>query len=254
MQDDSALVRAIAMVQDLRARCAWDRIQTRRTLRPYLVEEVLELDAALRDGDTAAIRDEVADLMLHLAWQLVLGLEAGEFTPAAIADDLVAKMQRRHPHLFELGPAVAWQALKQRERPAEAGALAGLPSALPALQLAYRLQERAATTGFDWHDAAGPIAKVREELAEVERELDRNDAETTEQLADEIGDLLFAVVNVARKVAVQPGLALDHANQKFRDRFEAIEQLARERGIAMQTAGLAALDALWDEVKARERN
>lgn len=252
MQDDSALVRAIAIVQDLRARCAWDRIQTRQTLRPYLVEEVLELDAALRDGDTAAIRDEVADLMLHLAWQLVLGLEAGEFTPGEIADDLVAKMRRRHPHLFDLGPAEGWQALKQRERPAEAGALAGLPSALPALQLAYRLQERAAATGFDWPDAAGPLAKVREEVTEVEHELNQIDAGSGERLADEIGDLLFAVVNLARKAGVQPGLALDHANQKFRDRFEAIEHLSHERGIAMESAGLAALDALWDEVKTRE--
>ena len=253
MQDDSALARAIAMVQDLRARCAWDRMQTRQTLRPYLVEEVLELDAALRDGDAAAIRDEVADLMLHLAWQLVLGLEAGEFTPATIADDLVAKMRRRHPHLFDLGPAEAWQALKQRERPVESGALAGLPVTLPALQLAYRLQERAAATGFDWRDAAGPLAKVREEVTEVEQELAANDPNSSERLADEIGDLLFAVVNVARKAAVQPGHALDRANQKFRDRFEAIERLAQERGIAMETAGLAALDALWDEVKSRER-
>ncbi len=252
MQDDSALARAIAMVQDLRARCGWDRIQTRQTLRPYLVEEVLELDAALRDGDTAAIRDEVADLMLHLAWQLVLGLEAGEFTPGEIADDLVAKMRRRHPHLFDLGPAEGWQALKQRERPAEAGARAGLPSALPALQLAYRLQERAAATGFDWPDAAGPMAKVREEVTEVEHELNPIDAGPGERLADEIGDLLFAVVNLARKAGVQPGLALDHANQKFRDRFEAIERLAHERGITMESAGLAALDALWDEVKTRE--
>src|SRR5579864_6479877 len=116
MQDDSALDRAVAMVADLRVRCDWDRIQTRETLRPYLVEEVHELDAALASHDRDAIRDEVADLMLHLAWQLVLGAELDEFTPDEIADRLVAKMRRRHPHLFALGPKEAWHELKARER------------------------------------------------------------------------------------------------------------------------------------------
>lgn len=249
MQDDSALDRAVKMVKDLRARCAWDRIQTRATLRPYLIEEVHELDAALGDGDAAAIRDEVADLMLHLAWQLVLGEEAGEFTPADIADQLVAKMRRRHPHLFDLGPAEQWQSLKARERKHDHGTLAGLPSTLPTLLLAYRLQERAAGVGFDWPDVAGPIDKVREELTEVEHELASGDESAKENLTDEIGDLLFAVVNLARKADVHPGPALDRANRKFRQRFEQVERLAKERGIVMETAGLAKLDELWDEVK-----
>lgn len=249
MQDDSALGRAVTMVKDLRARCAWDRVQTRETLRPYLIEEVHELDRALGDGDAAAIRDEVADLMLHLAWQLVLGEEASEFTPAEIADDLVAKMRRRHPHLFDLGPAEQWPALKARERPHDRGALAGLPPTLPALLLAYRLQERAAGVGFDWPDVSGPIEKVREELAEVEHELASRDESAKERLNDEIGDLLFAVVNLARKVDVHAGPALDRANRKFRQRFEQVERLATERDIAMDTAGLAKLDELWDAAK-----
>ena len=253
MQDESALDRAVTMVADLRARCSWDRVQTRETLRPYLIEEVYELDAALASGDAAAIRDEVADLMLHLAWQLVLGQEAGEFTPNAVADDLVAKMRRRHPHLFDLGPQEQWQALKGRERKREHGTLDGLPPTLPDLLMAYRLQERAAGVGFDWPDADGPIAKVREELAEVEHELANADALAHDHLADEVGDLLFAEVNLARKVNVQPGPALDRANRKFKRRFEAIDTIAKERGIAMDHAGLPALDELWDEVKRGEK-
>jgi MazG family protein len=219
-------------------------------LRPYLIEEVHELDAALGSGDAAAIRDEVGDLMLHLAWQLVLGEETGEFTPSGIADDLTAKMRRRHPQLFDLGPAEHWQALKARERhAANGGALAGLPATLPGLLMAFRLQERAAGVGFDWPDVAGPLEKVREELTEVEPELAAADDSARERLTDEIGDLLFAVVNLARKADVHPGPALDRANRKFQRRFEFMEQLAAERGIAMDAAGLATLDALWDEAK-----
>ena len=255
MQSDtsapSALDRAVAMVADLRARCDWDRVQTRLTLRPYLIEEAHELDAALGAGDPAAIREEVADLMLHLAWQLVLGLETNEFTPDAIADDLVKKMRRRHPHLFDLGPAERWESLKRGEDRRHAGVLDHLPPTLPDLLMAYRLQERAASAGFDWPDQAGPLAKVREELGEVEAELSAASV-SRERIESEIGDLLFAVVNLARKCNVQPGNALDSSNRKFRDRFGKVEALAAERGIKMEEAGLEALDALWDEVKQGE--
>jgi MazG family protein len=161
------------------------------------------------------------------------------------------KMKRRHPHLFELGPKEPWEKLKRKER--TDGTLGGLPSTLPDLLRAYRLQERAASVGFDWPDVQGPIAKVREELEEVEHELAADTgaaAARREALTDEIGDLLFAVVNLARKAGVQPGPALDRANSKFRQRFEAIERLAAERGIDVHSAGLEVLDSLWDEVKA----
>jgi len=257
MQENSALGRAVAMVQDLRRRCPWDRVQTRETLRPYLVEEVFELDQALSDNDRTAIRDEVADLLLHLAWQLVLADEHDEFTADQIADDLEKKMKRRHPHLFDLGPPTNWGTLKRRENPE--GVLAGLPSALPALLLAYRLQERAATVGFDWPDASGPLAKVREELEEVEAAVRAGaltgepiSSPASDEIIDEIGDLLFAVVNLARKLHVQPHTAMDRANRKFRTRFEALERLAAQRGIDMGTAGLEVLDGLWEDVK-RER-
>lgn len=252
MQDKSALGRALVMVRDLRVRCAWDRAQTRETLRPYLVEEVLELDHALGEGDPALIRDELGDFLLHLAWQLVLAEEHGEFTPEDVAETMERKMKRRHPHLFDLGPPEPWERLKRRER--EGGILGRLPATLPDLLRAYRLQERAASIGFDWPDAQGPAAKVREELAEVEEELSTSDSETRrDTLTDEIGDLLFAVVNLARKAGVQPGPALDRANRKFRERFERVEALAERRGMDLHAAGLEALDGLWDEVKQLER-
>ncbi len=245
MQENSALGRVMALVRDLRVRCAWDRVQTRETLRPYLVEEVLELDQAIASGDRDAIRDEAGDMLLHLAWQLVLAEELGEFDPAELADRVERKMHRRHPHLFELGPAEPWERLKRREH--ARGTLDGIPAALPALPMAWRLQERAASVGFDWPDARGPAAKVREELAEVEAELDGRAA--PELIEEEIGDLLFAVVNLARKAGVHPTGALERANRKFRERFGAVEALARRRGVALEDAGLERLDALWDEVK-----
>jgi nucleoside triphosphate diphosphatase len=253
----------MATVRDLRNRCPWDRAQTRETLRPYLVEEVLELDHALAEGDIEEIRGEVSDLLLHLAFQLVIAEERREFSSAQVADELEAKMRRRHPHLFELGQAEPWEQIKRRER--DGHVLAGIVPTLPSLPMAYRLQERAASVGFDWPDEEGPIEKVREELAEVEDELrlslrtesaapdpDPNapGRPPSEELKDEIGDLLFAVVNLARKVGVQPGPALDRTNREFRRRFEAVEQLAAARGIDVETAGLATLDELWNAVKA----
>ena len=276
MQENSALGRAMEMVRDLRVRCPWDRAQTRDTLRPYLVEEVLEVDQAIGSGDPELLQDEMGDFLLHLAWQLVLAEELGEFTAAQVADDLVAKMQRRHPHLFDLGPAQPWEQLKRRER--RRGTLEGLPPTLPPLLHAFRLQERAASVGFDWDDVRGPLDKVREELAEVEEHLPEAgprgsgaatagpqgrgavgqyvehtaEAAASPELVEEIGDLLFAVVNLSRKAGVAPGVALDRANRKFIDRFRGVERLAAERGIDLHSAGLAGLDALWEEVKLGE--
>jgi nucleoside triphosphate diphosphatase len=246
MQENSALGRALEMVRDLRVRCPWDRAQTRETLRPYLVEEVLELDDALGGDDVSAVRSELSDLLLHLAFQLVIGEENGEFTPRDVADDLEAKMRRRHPQLFDLGAAEPWERIKRRER--KGRILAGIVATLPPLLKAYRLQERAASVGFDWPDPEGPLAKVREELAEVERELNPG-SPATPALIEEIGDLLFAAVNLARKAGVQPSLALDRSNRKFSARFEAVGRLAAKRGLDLEGAGLAVLDGMWEEVK-----
>jgi MazG family protein len=247
---DTALARALALVRDLRARCPWDHAQTRATLRPYLVEEALELDQALRAGDPAELRDELGDLLLHLAFQVVIGEEQAEFDAEAVTRSLEEKMWRRHPHLFGDSPVpdhAGWERVKRKEQGVGSRTLRGLPRTLPPLLMAYRLQERAAGVGFDWPDARGPMAKVKEELGELERE-ERNGKR--EALQDEIGDLLFAVVNLARKLAIDPRAALERANEKFRRRFEGVERLAAERGVELGRASLEELDRLWDEVKA----
>jgi len=252
---DSALARALALVRDLRARCPWDHTQTRATLRPYLVEEALELDQALRSDDPVALRDELGDLLLHLAFQIVIGEERGEFDAESVTHALEAKMWRRHPHLFGDSPApdhAGWERTKRRERGAGSGTLRSLPPSLPPLLMAYRLQERAGGVGFDWPDTRGPLDKVKEEVRELEAELTSEGTAPRSPLPAveaELGDLLFAVVNLARKLAIDPRAALERANDKFRRRFEAMEQLAEQRGVAIGRAGLDELDKLWDEVK-----
>jgi len=255
MQGDSALGRALALVRELRQRCPWDRAQTPQTLRPYLVEEALELDHAIQTDDPAAMRDELGDMLLHLAFQIVIAEERSQFNAEVVTRTLEEKMWRRHPALFSEGRVsrddhAGWELVKRREPRAggKRSTLAGLPATMPPLLMAYRLQERAAGIGFDWPDAAGPMAKVKEEIGELERE---QGAGSREQIEEELGDLLFAVVNLSRKLAVDPRAALERANAKFQERFEAVEKLAEERGLEMGRATLEELDTLWDEVKTR---
>jgi len=255
MQGDSALGRALGLVRELRQRCPWDRAQTPQTLRPYLVEEALELDHAIQTDDPAAMRDELGDMLLHLAFQIVIAEERSQFNAEVVTRTLEEKMWRRHPALFSEGRVsrddhAGWELVKRREPRAggKRSTLAGLPATMPPLLMAYRLQERAAGIGFDWPDAAGPMAKVKEEIGELERE---QGAGSREQIEEELGDLLFAVVNLSRKLAVDPRTALERSNAKFQDRFEAVEKLAEERGLEMGRATLEELDTLWDEVKTR---
>jgi len=251
---DSALARTLALVRDLRTRCPWDHAQTRATLRPYLVEEALELDQALRSDDPVGLRDELGDLLLHLAFQIVVGEEKREFDAETVTRALEEKMWRRHPKLFgdsKTSDHEGWERMKKRERGAGSGTLRGLPPSLPPLLRAYRLQERAAGVGFDWPDAKGPMQKVREEIGELEVEMRDAGSGMRDSLQDEIGDLLFAVVNLTRKLAIDPRAALERANDKFQRRFEAVERLAEQRGVDIGRAGLDELDKLWDEVKAQ---
>src|SRR5258705_95350 len=253
MQGDSALGRALSLVRDLRTRCPWDAAQTPQTLRPYLVEEALELDHAIQSDDPEALRDELGDVLLHLAFQIVIAEERSQFNAEVVTRSLEEKMWRRHPHLFagaQGSDHAKWELVKRREPRAggKRGTLAGLPPTLPAIVAAYRLQERAAGVGFDWPDATGPMAKVKEETAEVERE---SGAGSRDKLEEEIGDLLFSAVNLARKLNVEPNAALERANHKFTARFEQVEKFAADRGLEMGRASLEELDKLWDEVKRR---
>lgn len=249
----------LALMRDLRARCEWDAAQTHESLRPYLIEEAHEVDDALQTRDDARLREELGDLLLQILFHSVIAEERKAFTLHDVAEGFITKMKGRHPHLYGEGAREPWEKMKARKRTTIGE---GLPAGLPSLHRSFRLQDRAAGVGFDWPTTEGPLEKVVEELNEVKVELaelgetprDRTptyDA-THDRLQDEIGDLLFAVVNLARKAGVHPALALDRANQKFARRFEGIERLAAERGINVAEAGLAVLDSLWDEVKARE--
>jgi MazG family protein len=266
MQPKPTLDDTLALMRDLRRRCDWDAAQTHESLRPYLIEEAYEVDDAIRRGDDdATLRDELGDLLLQVLFHSVVAEERGAFDLHDVARALITKMHVRHPHLYApdggepLAERPSWEGMKARKRRAIDE---GLPAGLPALHRAHRLQDRAAGVGFDWPDAAGPAEKVAEELAEVRSELERLPARapTTDGAAPspdpaleaELGDLLFAAVNLCRKAGVHASLALDKANAKFAARFGAVEQLARERGIDVTTAGLATLDALWDEVKLGE--
>jgi MazG family protein len=236
------------LMRDLRRRCEWDAAQTHESLRPYLIEEAHEVDDALLAGDDARLREELGDLLLQILFHAVIAEERDAFTMHDIAESFLTKMKGRHPHLYGDGVKEPWEKMKAKKR---TSLVEGLPAGLPSLHRAFRLQDRAAGVGFDWPTTEGPLEKVREELGEVEQELG-GAGPPAERLQEEIGDLLFAVVNLSRKAGVHPALALDRANQKFASRFGAIEKLAVERGINVAEAGLAVLDELWDEVKKTE--
>ncbi|HLL48928.1 MAG TPA: nucleoside triphosphate pyrophosphohydrolase [Longimicrobiaceae bacterium] len=247
------LDRALGLVEFLRARCPWDAAQTPASLQPLLLEEAHEVADAIAAGDEAGLRDELGDLLLNLAFQVVLAEERGAFGREEVAAGLEQKMRRRHPHLYGLGEAEAWGDIKARERAERGGShgmLDGLASGMDPLLRAFRIQERVAEVGFDWPDPGGAFDKVREEVEEVRHELAAGDAD---RLEDELGDLLFAVVNLARLARVHPTTALARANAKFSGRFGALERLAREGGVVLGSASLQELDVLWDEVKRVER-
>lgn len=262
MQDKATLEDALAIMRDLRKRDAWDRAQTHESLRPYLNEEMHELDDALREGDDAAMCGELGDVLLQVLFHAVIAEERAAFGPEQVAGSLVAKMTRRHPWLYgNETERTPWEQMKAKTRKSLAD---GLPGGLPALHRAHRLQERAAGVGFDWPDVEGPMQKVAEELEEVRAQVTAHGATFDThgvpsanvehaKLEEELGDLLFAVVNLCRKAGTHPALALDRANAKFQRRFEAVERIAESRGVDVRTAGLEALDQIWDEVKAVER-
>jgi len=265
---DGSLGTALALVRLLRERCPWDARQTPESLRPYLLEEAHETAEAVAAGDDAALAEELGDLLLNVAFQIVLAEERGAFDATNVVAGLEDKMRRRHPHVYgdEEEPP-DWEAVKAAERQRSEGTaadpFAGVPATLEPLARGFRLQQRAAALGFDWDDVAGPLAKVREEVDELEAELAEAGAGPAEgadggrlpgpahpRLEEELGDLLFAAVNLARRAGVHPSNALGAANRKFQARFRALLALASERGLDPASASLADLDALWDEVKA----
>lgn len=244
-----SLDRALSLVRFLRKECPWDAEQTAESLIPHLLEETHEVVDAIRDGDPHDLEGELGDLLLNLAFQVVVAEEAGSLDADSVYARLEAKMIARHPHLFGDGERRSWEEIKAAERGGTAGTLAGLARGLDPLTQAYRMQERVAGVGFDWEDYRGPMDKVTEELSEVRQVVESGDPD---RVLEEVGDLLFAAVNLSRLAGAHPTTALARANAKFRDRFERLEALAAARAIDMDTAGLEALDRLWDEVKRAE--
>ncbi|NNK64621.1 MAG: nucleoside triphosphate pyrophosphohydrolase [Gemmatimonadetes bacterium] len=253
------LDRALALVRFLRANCPWDARQTPESLVPHLIEEAHEVVDAIHAGDAGALEGELGDLLLNLAFQIVLGEETGRFDADSVTREIEEKMARRHPHLYGRGDKEDWERLKARERGEPHGVLDGLASGLDPLSRAHRMQDRVAGVGFDWADYRGAWDKVAEELDEVRDALENVNpdpsaasAEPDAAVEEELGDLLFAAVNLVRLAGSHPVGALERANRKFRRRFESLEALAAARGVTLGDASLEELDTLWDEIKARE--
>lgn len=244
---------ALALMRDLRARCEWDRAQTHSSLRPYLIEEAHEVDDAIASGDDATLRAELGDLFLQVLFHAVVAEERGAFTMQDVAGALVEKMHARHPHLYGDGIKRSWESMKAetaKRRTLEDG----LPAGLPSLHRAHRLQDRAAGVGFDWPNALGPLEKVREEIEELAAHVSPEGTVADQDLFEaELGDLLFAVVNLARKTGVHGALALDRTNAKFVRRYAAMEALAAADGVELTALSLEEQDRYWDQVKSAER-
>lgn len=245
---------ALALMRDLRARCDWDRAQTHSSLRPYLIEEAHEVDDAIAQGDDATLRDELGDLFLQVLFHSVVAEERGAFTMQDVAGALVAKMQARHPHLYGDGIKRSWESMKA-EKAKRSTLEEGLPAGLPSLHRAHRLQDRAAGVGFDWPNALGPLEKVREEIEELAAHVSPDGTVADQDLFEaELGDLLFAVVNLARKTGVHGALALDRTNAKFVRRYAAMEALATADRVELTALSLEEQDRYWDAVKRSERS
>jgi nucleoside triphosphate diphosphatase len=249
------LLGIMAALRDPRAGCPWDREQNFASIAPYTIEEAYEVADAIARGDLGGLSDELGDLLFQVVYHARMAEESGRFGFAEVAAAICAKMIRRHPHVFGDAAArdaaeqsAAWETHKSAERTAraETGALAGVPVGLPALTRAAKLTARAARVGFDWPDVASVLSKLDEEVAELRAELP--DARP-ERLADEVGDLLFVVANLARKLDLDPEACLRGANLKFLNRFNAIEQAAASVGRTLAEMSLEDMEEEWQKIK-----
>ena len=229
--------------------CPWDREQTHQSLKPHLLEECYELIDAIDAGDDTELKEELGDLLLQVVLHSQMAAEENRFTLDEVASVIADKLVHRHPHVFgemRLPNSEAvlnqWDKIKRTEKIERISALDGVPRGLPALARAQKIQEKAARIGFDWNDPAGPLEKIHEELREVE-------TTPESKLEEEIGDLLFAVVNLARKKNLDAEQTLNLATTKFVNRFREMEQLAKERGLEIGSLNLEKMDELWESIK-----
>jgi ATP diphosphatase len=265
-RDISRLIEIMAALRDPARGCPWDKEQSFSTIAPYTIEEAYEVAEAIARGDLIELRDELGDLLLQVVYHARMAEEIGAFAFPDVIEAITRKLIRRHPHVFGDAEARAagaakgmWETIKAEEkreraaaRPAEAkpvGLLDSVPAGMPAMIRAVRLQEKASTVGFDWNDPRAVIDKIREEVGEIEAELARRDR-VPERIEDEIGDLLFAVANLARHLKVDQDQALRRTNMKFTRRFASIEAALAAKGRSPAEATLDEMEALWQAAKA----
>jgi MazG family protein len=260
------LLRIMARLRDPNGGCPWDLEQTFATIAPYTIEEAYEVEDAVARNDLPGLKDELGDLLLQVVFHARMAEEAGHFTFPDVAAGIAEKMIRRHPHVFgdvnaDHADKVSanWESIKAAERATKADAaieqglspvLAGVTAGLPALLRAVKLQNRAARVGFDWPDKRPVLAKIREELGELEAEIEAGD---TTAIAEEFGDFLFVVANLARHLKLDPEVSLRAANRKFERRFSQMEAILKAEGKQLPDCDLSTMDAAWDKAKAMEK-
>ena len=260
----AAFGRLLRVLDELREKCPWDRKQTNDSLRPNTIEETYELCDALAKDDALNICKELGDVLLHIAFYAKIGSEQGRFDIADVCNKLCDKLIFRHPHVFppegeEMQAAAQavkteeqvseqWEKIKQRERDGNGSVLGGVPTALPTLIKAYRIQDKARNVGFDWDERTQVWDKVKEEISEFEAEVEQMDKEKAEA---EFGDVLFSLINAARLYHINPDNALERTNQKFIRRFNYLEAKTKEQGRNLADMTLAEMDEIWNEAKAR---
>ncbi|MCX7724528.1 MAG: nucleoside triphosphate pyrophosphohydrolase [Thermodesulfovibrio sp.] len=247
--------RLVEIMEILRSEkgCPWDKIQTHDTLKKYLIEETYELIEAIENKDPNSIKEELGDLILQIVFHSQIAKEQGSFDINDVIDSITQKMIGRHPHVF--GDAdfktpeevlKQWDERKKEEGKLGSSILDGIPKALPSLLRAYKIQSRVAKVGFDWENIDGVIEKIKEELKEVEEAVKLGEKEKIEE---EIGDLLFSLVNLARFLKIDPETALRKTNKKFEERFKKLEKIAQQRGKDLKNMTLSEMDTIWEEVK-----
>lgn len=252
-----SFAKLLEIMDTLREKCPWDRKQTNLSLKPNTIEEVYELAQAIEDNDTEDIKKELGDLLLHIVFYAKIGQEEEKYDIKTVIDSLCEKLIRRHPHIY--GERVAetaddvrktWEQIKLTE--GRKGVLSGVPRGLESIIKAYRLQEKAAGVGFDWSNAEDTWSKVEEEIGELKIEVAKS--ENKERISEEFGDLLFAMINYARKMEINPSHALEQTNKKFIQRFEHIEQVAESKGIGLTDMSLEQMEELWQRAKTEKKS
>ncbi len=250
----NSIERLHGIMRELRTRCPWDKKQTIETLRQLTIEETYELAGAITESDWQGLKEESGDILLHLVFYALIAEEKGEFTFEDVIEGICNKLVQRHPHIYasiivqdEEDVKRNWEQIKLKE--GKKSILGGVPTALPAIVKALRLQEKTKTVGFEWDNIAQVKEKVDEELDELYEAVESG---VPEPIEDEMGDIFFALVNYARFAGVDPEAALEKTNRKFIRRFQGIERLAGERGQSLQTMSLEEMDAMWDEIKKSE--